>query len=141
MKQREKLLLKLRNMKKYVDFLKSRRNITKEKLRKDYTLRSAIERNFHMALESVFDIGEMIISIQELRKPEDYKDIIEILGEEGILPQRFAEKFAPAAGFRNILVHRYAEVKLNELYRHLMEDLEDFDFFAKCIAEFVEKLD
>ena len=124
MKQREKSLLKLRNTKKYVDFLKAFRNITKEMLKKDYMLRSAIERNFHMALESVFEIGEMIISIQEFRKPEEYKDIIETLGEEGILPKRFAKKFALAAGFRNILVHRYAEVKPNELYRHLIEDLE-----------------
>lgn len=140
MNQKEKLLIKLRNLKKYVDFLKSQKDITIEKLKKDYILRSAIERNFHMALESVFDIGEMIISIQELRKPEDYKDVIETLGEEGILPQRYARKFAPAAGFRNILVHRYAEVKSNELHRHLMEDLQDFDRFVQYIAAFVKKL-
>ncbi|KPV62649.1 MAG: hypothetical protein AOA65_1698 [Candidatus Bathyarchaeota archaeon BA1] len=141
MKEKERILLKLRNMKKYVDFLKSQRKVNEEKLKKDYLLKSAIERNFHIALESVFDIGEMIISIKEFRKPEDYKEVIEILGEEGILPKEFAERFAPAAGFRNILVHRYAEVKLSQLYRHLQEDLEDFDFFAKCIAEFAKKLD
>lgn len=140
MKQGEKLLVKLRNMKKYVDFLKSQRNVTKEQLNKDYLLRSAIERNFHMALESVFDVGEMVISIKELRKPEDYKDIIEIMGEEGILPKRFAKRFALAAGFRNILVHRYAEVNLNELHKHLTEDLEDFDFFTECVADLARKL-
>ncbi|HPQ05458.1 MAG TPA: DUF86 domain-containing protein [Methanothermobacter sp.] len=32
-------------------------------------------------------------------------EVIEILGEIGILPRDFADKFAPAAGFRNILVH------------------------------------
>ncbi len=138
MKDKEKILLKLRNMKNYVDFLKSHRKTTKEELKKDYLLRSAIERNFHLALESVLDIGEMIISIEEFRKPEDYKEVIEILGLEGILPKEFAKKFAPAASFRNILVHKYAEVDLNELHKHL-QNLGDFDIFASHVAKYVKK--
>jgi uncharacterized protein YutE (UPF0331/DUF86 family) len=141
MKESEKILSKLRNMKKYVDFLKSFKDVSKEKLNDDYILRSAIERNFQLALESVLDIGEIIISMKDLEKPEDYKDIIEILGKENILPREFAKKFAPAAGFRNILVHKYTEVDIDELYEHLRQDLKDFDFFANCIAEFVRNLD
>ncbi|WXG44646.1 MAG: hypothetical protein WED04_11535 [Promethearchaeati archaeon SRVP18_Atabeyarchaeia-1] len=49
MKDSEKILVKLRNMKKYVDFLKSFKDITKERLNADYTVRSAIERNFQLA--------------------------------------------------------------------------------------------
>jgi uncharacterized protein YutE (UPF0331/DUF86 family) len=141
MKESEKILTKLRNMKKYVDFLKSYRDISKEKLNDDYLLRSAIERNFQLALESALDIGEIIISMKDLEKPEDYKEIIEILGRENILPREFAKKFAPAAGFRNILVHKYTDVDIDELYEHLEHDLTDFDFFADCIARFVKKID
>jgi len=136
----EKILLKLENMKKYVDFLKSYKGITKEKLSQDYVLRSAIERNFQLALESVLDIGEIIISMKDLEKPEEYKDIIEVLGKENILPMDFAERFAPAAGFRNILVHKYTEVDIDELYEHLKQDLSDFDFYADCVAKFIKKL-
>lgn len=141
MKESEKVLSKLRNMKKYVDFLKSFKDITKEKLNEDYMLRSAIERNFQLALESVLDIGEIIISMKELEKPEDYKEVIEILGKHDVLPRDFANKFAPAAGFRNILVHKYTEVDTDELYEHLRKDLNDFDFFAESIAKFIKKLD
>ncbi|HWR25376.1 MAG TPA: HepT-like ribonuclease domain-containing protein [Methanosarcina sp.] len=41
-----------------------------------------------------------------------------------------AEKFASAAGFRNILVHIYEEVYTNILRKLLTEDLKDFDTFA-----------
>jgi uncharacterized protein YutE (UPF0331/DUF86 family) len=140
MKDSEKILTKLRNMKKYVDFLKSFKDISKEKLNEDYILRSAIERNFQLALESALDIGEIIISMKDLEKPEDYKDIMEILGKAKILPRDFAKEFAPTAGFRNILVHKYTDVDTDELYEHLKHDLKDFDFFAECIAKFIKTI-
>jgi uncharacterized protein YutE (UPF0331/DUF86 family) len=135
---REKILLKLRDMKRYVDFLRSYRETSLEELRGDYLLRSAIERNFQLALESALDVGEMIISLENFRRPEDYRGILEILGEEGVLPKEFAERFAPAAGFRNILVHRYIEVDLDELHRRLQE-LGDFDIFALSVARFLKR--
>lgn len=138
MRGREKILLKLRAMKRYVDFLKSYKETSVEELRSDYLLRSAIERNFQLALESVLDIGEMIISLENFRRPEDYRGVIEILGEGGVLSREFAEEFAPAAGFRNILVHRYTEVDLEELHRRL-QNLKDFDTYALSVAKFLKK--
>lgn len=138
MRGREKILLELRDMKRYVDFLKSYKETSIDKLRSDYMLRSAIERNFQLALESVLDVGEMIISIENFRRPEEYREVIEILGEEGVLSREFAEEFAPAAGFRNILVHKYTEVDLDELHRRL-QNLKDFDTFALSVAKFLKK--
>ncbi len=81
----------------------------------------------------------MIISYLGLRKPETYKEVIEILGEEGILPEGFAERFAEAAKFRNILVHMYAEIDVEMVYEILQNNLEDFDEFARHIARYIEK--
>jgi uncharacterized protein YutE (UPF0331/DUF86 family) len=55
-------------------------------------------------------IGEIIISAQGIKRPESYKEIFRTLGENGILPEAFARKIEPAAGFRNVLVHMYAKV-------------------------------
>lgn len=137
MKTKEKISRKLRLMKKYVDFLKSKREVSIEMLKENYELMSAIERNLELALESMLDIGEMIISEEEFEKPEDYKGVILTLGKEGILPKGFAKKLAPAAGLRNILVHMYAEVNVEKVHRFLQENLGDFDDFAKQIAEYL----
>ncbi|MEA3255826.1 MAG: DUF86 domain-containing protein [Candidatus Altiarchaeota archaeon] len=136
---KEKIHRKLKLMEEYIKFLESYKTIDGEELEANYELRSAIERNFQVALEAVFDIGESIISHENLKKPESYREIIEILGDNGILSKEFANKFAPAAGFRNILVHMYAEVDVNELYEYLHNNLDDFDKFARYIAEYLEK--
>ncbi|MCK4814640.1 DUF86 domain-containing protein, partial [bacterium] len=62
-----------------------------------------------------YEIGEIIISKEGCRKPERYQDIIIILGENGIMPKEFSKKFSLAAGLRNILVHRYTEIDIEEI--------------------------
>ncbi len=139
MDEKEKILKKLRNMKKYVDFLRSHKSITREGLEEDYELRSAIERNFQLAIESAMDIGEIIISVENLEKPEDYRNIMLILGKNKILSKDFAEQFADAACFRKILVHGYEDLDLEKLYNYLQTKLEDFSKFAKFIAKYIEE--
>jgi len=73
------------------------------------------------------DIAEVIISEEGLDKPDDYRGAILTLGRKGIVPAKFAERFAPAASFRNVLVHGYAEVDLGRLHSYLLEELKDFD--------------
>jgi len=138
MDEREKVARKIRSMKKYVDFLRSCQSVTKEGLEEDYALRSAIERNLHLAIESALDIGEVIISAEDFEKPEDYRSVILILGKYKVIPRDFAERFAEAAKFRNILVHMYAEVDVELVYEILQNNLGDFDEFAKYIARYLE---
>jgi uncharacterized protein YutE (UPF0331/DUF86 family) len=92
-----------------------------------------------VAIEIVIETGEMIIAREGFRKPETNREVIEILGERGILDRKFAAKFAPAAGFRNILVHRYGEIDLDELHSHLRHDTKDFDAFARQVAAYLRK--
>lgn len=135
----EKISRKLRFMKRYVDFLKSHRAISAEELEENYELRSAIERNLELALESMLDIGEIIISEKGFEKPEDYKSVMLILGREGVLPKVFAEKLVPAVGVRNILVHMYTEVDVKKICEFLRGNLGDFDGFAKHVANYLKK--
>jgi len=126
-------------MKKYLDFLRSHKSITKEELEENYELKSAIERNFHLALESALDIGEIIISAENFEKPEDYRSVILILGKRKIIPKVFGERFADAAGFRNVLVHAYEDIDLDKVHAYLQNNLEDINEFAKYIVSYLEK--
>ena len=139
MDEREKVSQKLRAMKKYVDFLRKYRSTTKEELDKNDLLRSAIERNFQLAIESALNIGEVIISAQDFEKPEDYREVLLILGKHQVIPADFAEVFSKAAGFRNILVHMYEEVDAGKLHDYLKNNLEEFNEFARFIAGYLEK--
>lgn len=137
---KEKVSNKLDRLTEYVGYLKSYRHYTVEDIKRDHTLRGAIERYLHLSAECVIDIAEMMISELGLRKPEEYKESIDILGEAGIIPDDFAYYFSPVAGFRNILVHEYAKIDLEEVHRHLQKDLSDFEKFSRYIADYLNRL-
>lgn len=138
---KEEIAERLKLLSEYVKFLQSYRKNTLEDLMNDYTLRGAVERYLELSIECCIDIAEMIISYENLKRPESYKDVILILGKEGIIPEKFAEKFSNAAGLRNILVHMYANIDINELYVNINRNLGDFDKFAKYIAIYLDSGD
>ncbi|NMB24028.1 MAG: DUF86 domain-containing protein [Firmicutes bacterium] len=60
------------------------------------------------------------------------------LGQQGIIPQSFAERIAPMAGFRNLLVHEYLQINFHQTYDILRNRLEDFRTFASYIVAFLK---
>lgn len=68
----DKLFRKLNFMQRCVDYLKSIDSESPD-LESNYEKRSAVERNFQLAIECAIDIGEIIISKEGLERPEDYR--------------------------------------------------------------------
>jgi len=139
MKAKESIARKLVVMKRCTDFLRANQHVSLEELEKNYALRSAVERNFQVAIEAALDTAEVIISEEGFEKPEDYREAILTLGRKGVLPPEFAKRFAPAAGFRNVLVHGYAKIDLEKLRNFLLKGPKDFDEFARYVAKYLEK--
>lgn len=138
MEFKEKVARKIKDMQGYVNFLQENR-ASSEKLLNDYLLKSAVERNLQLAIESALDIGEIIISSHDLDKPENYRNIILILGNNGVIPRKFAERFSEVAKLRNILVHIYTRVDPEVISYILENNLEDFEKYAQYIANYLEK--
>ena len=136
MSAQDKILRKLNFMQKCIGYLKSV-DTDSNNLDMNYGLRSAVERNFQLAIESAIDIGEIVISEEGFERPQDYRSVFLILGRNGIIPKDFAEDFSLAAGFRNVLVHIYEEVDSSLLDVFLTERLDDFDKFARHIARYI----
>ncbi len=103
---------------------------SKEEFYQDEYLQDIVERNLEVAIQSCIDIANRIISLDELEKPKDYYGSIIKLGEENILTYNFAQKFAPIAGFRNILIHEYLDIDWDEVYKNLQK----MDQFYKFIG-------
>ncbi|WP_292487422.1 DUF86 domain-containing protein [Methanohalobium sp.] len=133
-----KILRKLNFMQRCVNYLKSIDTETMD-LQNNYEMRSAVERNFQIAIECAIDIGEIIISKEGFERPEDYRSVILILGKNGIIPEDFAEDFSTAAGLRNILVHVYEEIDTSLLENLLEERLDDFERYGKHIIDYLDK--
>jgi len=95
------------------------------------------EHHLRRALECLLDIGRHIVAKRGLGYPEDYRSVIELLGQNNILPHAFAQEIAGMAGYRNRLVHGYAEVTAEEMYQIIKTKLEDFERFAEFIIPLV----
>jgi len=113
------------------------RSKKKEEILQDPYLQDIIERNLEVSAQAVIDIANRIISIEDLEKPQDYYDAILRLGEAGIIPLKFAQKLAPIAGFRNILVHDYLDIDWDEVYNNLHQ-LNDISKFMEQIKAWMK---
>lgn len=111
-------------------------NKTRSDFDGDPYLRDIVERNLEIAAQCCIDICHRIIALEQARKPRDYYEAILIMGEMDILPADFAQRLAPLAGFRNILVHEYLGVDWEHVFAHL-HNLDDLLRFASIIREWV----
>src|SRR3989344_2791460 len=90
--------------------------------------------HLHRALEGVFNISAHILSRLPGAQATKYAEIAQKLGEFGIIDKNFAAtKLTEMAKYRNRLVHFYAEVTPEEIYKLLQNDLGDFDVFLRAV--------
>jgi len=87
MVDRDLLRHKLHLLSRSIAKLDKYRNISLAELAGNEERRDAIERVLHVAVQSCLDIGNHVIADLDLREPADYKDIMVILTEAGILPK------------------------------------------------------
>jgi len=110
---------------------------TSDEFASDPYLKDIVERNLEVAAQACIDIANRIISMEQLEKPRDAYGAIEMLGKIGVLPRELAQRLAPIAGFRNILVHEYLEIDWNEVLRHLQR-LGDLYNFMEHVKRWLE---
>jgi len=91
-------------------------------------------------LEAMTDIGNHIIAAMALRKPRDRREIMTILAEAGIIPGPLGERLGAAQAMRNIIVHGYLDIVLDEVYKVIQEDLGDIEEFCRNIVSYIERI-
>jgi len=122
----------------YMNYLeKIRKENTREEFKSEPMVFGSSERFLHLVIESLLDIGNHIISDQNLGEVEVYKDIPEMLYQNDYISKEQKDVFTKITGFRNILVHDYLEVDLEIVYDILNKNLEDLKSILKAYAEFL----
>lgn len=95
------------------------------------------EHHLRISLEAVFDLGRHILVKAGLGRPNDYRDILVLLGQHRIIPLDFLDRVKGMAGYRNRLVHMYNEVTPEELYTIITTNLDDIRKIAAYLLEYV----
>lgn len=128
--------VRLRKIEECVAELRELRKIPERTFLANRAVRAAAERLLQVAIQSLLDIGSHLIAEHGFREAESYSDIIDILGEERVIPKTFAGRIRGMAGLRNILVHDYLEIDPTELRRHLGR-IRDFERYGQYVINYL----
>ncbi len=133
------VLARLEALNQYLSELEKFCSLSRAEFLGDLRNYRTVERCFQLAAQAAIDIASHIVAADFSHRPEGYRQVIEILGEVGVLPQDLAERFAGVAGLRNILIHEYLSVNLDIVYDHLQKDLDDFYQFSHHIVHYLRQ--
>lgn len=89
----------------------------------------SLERITHMTIESVIDVGNMMIDGFIMRDPGSYEDIIDILTDEKLIPEAQQEKFKSFIRLRKMLVQDYLDINhaaIHSIWENSGEVIEKF---------------
>jgi len=91
------------------------------------------------AVESMIDVAQHIAVKKNLIRSKDVAsvDFFEELYNEGVISKESLEKYRLMIRFRNRIVHLYQEVSQDEVFKIILDDLDDFKEFIKEIGEYV----
>jgi uncharacterized protein YutE (UPF0331/DUF86 family) len=109
--------------------LRRHQGVTAAQLRQDRERLWVVEHGLQLCAQNVLDVATHLAASAGLATA-DYAAAVDRLGELDVLPADFAARLRPLAGFRNVLVHGYLDVDLEEVARLLGSRLADFVTFA-----------
>jgi uncharacterized protein YutE (UPF0331/DUF86 family) len=94
-------------------------NIETDILRQD-----AIVLNLERACEQCLDMGQRFIRNKKWPLAKEYRDIFAILFQEKIIAKELSEDLQKMVGFRNLAIHDYAKLEMEQL-KYIIEHRVD----------------
>lgn len=88
---------------------------------------------FITAIEGCIDAAQHVCASEGFGPPDDNASAVRLLAEHGVLEDAIAREVAAAVGFRNLLVHRYAEIDDTRVVANL-DRLADIDAYVDALA-------
>lgn len=87
------------------------------------------------SIQTTLDIANHLIAANAWEKPGTYREAFQILERHGIVNPLLCKELQRLAGFRNVLVHRYPELKLPLVHENLKKSHRFIRGFLRLLAE------
>jgi len=124
MLDKERILAKLDELDGYLDELKQVVPAEFKEYQRIEKKRSC-ERLLQLSIESATDICKLFVSGLRLGLPTEENDLFDKMRKKNLLSEEMNATLKEMRGFRNILVHEYAAVDDELVFRALKTKLED----------------
>jgi len=134
----ERILAKLDELEGYLAELRA---IAPENLKEYRRIekKRSCERLLQLCIECVIDMCRILVSGLRLGLPADENDLFEKLNKNGIVTPSVKRLLRQMRGFRNILVHEYASVDDELVFKYGKTRLGDFEKIRKQILDVLRR--
>lgn len=126
----------LQRIREDVERLQARAREDRDSLRRDFDRLAAVKYLFVTALEGCIDVAQHLCASEGWTRPETNAEALRELGRRGVLGVERAESLARAVGFRNVLVHGYAEVD-DERVLEQLDRVTELAGFVDAVAHWI----
>ncbi|MEW9698435.1 DUF86 domain-containing protein [Paenibacillus sp. SI8] len=99
----------------------------------------AQERVLHLGIETVTDVGSLLIDAFILRDASSYEDIVEIVHGEGAYSETLTETLLQLVRLRKPLVQEFVSWNRTELHPLISKLPAAFQEFAGSVRAFIKK--
>jgi uncharacterized protein YutE (UPF0331/DUF86 family) len=107
-------------------------------LRSDLSQRWIIERGMIAAASIIFDIADHILAGYFNLYAETYEESLALLREKEVISDALYQQIRGLGGFRNILIHRYLIIDLDEVFENFQKGQQVFPHFACEILNWLD---
>ena len=101
----------------------------------DVRERRFVEHTLQIAIQAALDVASHIVSDRRLGEPRTNRELFDLVHRDGLIDSDLAASLKNMAGFRNVLVHGYADVDLGVVRDVLENHLGDLESFAHAVRE------
>ena len=102
---------------------------------KDIDRQESILFNIQTAVQNCIDIAAHIISEEGFGVPGSTTEMFYVLEKNGYLDSSLTQKMLKAVGFRNLIVHEYGKIELEQVYEIAQNDINDLNDYLKTIIK------
>lgn len=129
---------KLENLRNCIARLESKVPPSSDVLTSDFDVQDIISINLERAIQSAIDIAAHIGADFDDATAFSAASVFFDLAKHTVITDDVAESLARAAGFRNLLVHRYTSIDWQRVYSFITTKLDVFRHFVDQIEKCAE---
>ena len=97
----------------------------------------ALQRIGHNVMESMMDVGNVMIDGFIMRDPGSYDDIIDILVDEKVITPEMDAPLKDVVGLRKMIVREFLEVDEEEIIRVLIASMDALKQFSPRVEAYL----
>ena len=135
---RDVLTAKMAHVRRHVNRVRSCDYGSFDQFKKDLNSQDLALFNLQMAIQFSVDAATHMIADNDWRLPQGMKDAFNVLFEQKVISESTRDTMQAMVGFRNVVIHDYAEIDFKKVYDVLQNHLNDFSAYLKEISTFAK---